>query len=120
MTAARRVYEAQNPRVQGLTRKRGDPGPNRAAARDFASGPRAVDRITDQRVSAMGEMHPDLMRPAGGKTAFDEGRLGLERTLDTIVRDRRFSLALGDHGHLLAVCGAAADVAGDLPGGWGW
>jgi hypothetical protein len=105
--------------VQGLTGKGGDQGTNWAAARDVASGTRAVNSIADQRISAMGEMHPDLMCSAGGKTAFDECRLRAERALDTIMRDRRLSSVLSDNGHLLAVRDAAADVADDLAGKWG-
>ena len=109
--------EAEQARVQGLTRKGGDPRTARAAAGDGAPGARAVDRIADHRVAAMGEMHPDLMGPAGGQTAFEERRLRVERALDTIARDRGFSPALPDNRHLLAVDGAAADIAGDLAGG---
>ena len=69
------MCEAEQTGVQGLTRKRRDPGPDRAAPCDRASGTRAVNRITDQWVSMMGEMHPDLMCSAGGKAAFDECRL---------------------------------------------
>ena len=86
--AAGGVGEAEQTRVQGLTGKCSDPGPMCAAARDSASGARAVDRIADQRVAAIGEVHPDLMGSAGGKTAFDEGRLSVERALDTIMSDR--------------------------------
>ena len=108
--------ETEQTRVQGLAGKRGDPGPNRATARDVASGARAIDRIADQRVSAMGEMYPDLMRSAGRKTAFNEGRLRAERAFDTIMRDRRLSPALPDNGHLLAIRDTATDVARDLSG----
>ena len=66
------MYEAEQTRMQSLTRKRRDLGPNLATARDAASGARAVNRIADQRVSAMGKMYPNLMRSAGGKTAFNE------------------------------------------------
>jgi len=66
------VYEAEQTRMQSLTRKRRDLGPNLTTARDAASGARAVNRIADQRVSAMGKMYPNLMRSAGGKTAFNE------------------------------------------------
>ena len=68
----------------------------------------------------MGEVHPDLMRSAGGKTAFDEGRLRVKRALDTIMSDRGLSPAFPDDGHLLAVDGAAADIAGDLSSERGW
>ena len=105
--------------MQGLTGKGGDQGTNRAAARDVASSTRAVNLIADQRISAVGEMHPDLMCSAGGKTAFEECRPRAERALDTIMRDRRLSSVLADNGHLLAVGDAAADVAGDLAGEWG-
>jgi len=114
------VGETEQTRVQGLTGKRDDPGPNRATARDVASGARAIDRIADQRVSAMGEMYPDLMRSAGRKTAFNEGRLRAERAFDTIMRDRRLSPAIPDNGHLLAIRDTATDVARDLSGERDW
>ena len=66
------MFEAEQTRMQSLARKCGDLGPNLATARDAASGTRAVYRIADQRVSAMGKMYPNLMRSAGGKAAFDE------------------------------------------------
>ena len=68
----------------------------------------------------MREMHPDLMRSAGAKTALDECRLRVKRPLDTIVGDRRLSPAFPNNSHFLAVRGAAADVAGDLSGERGW
>jgi hypothetical protein len=105
--------------VQGLTGKRGDPAPYRAAPLNGASATRAVDRITDQRMSTMGEMHPDLMCSAGGKTAFDKRRLRTERALYTIMRDCRPPLPLADKSHLFAVRGTAPDVAGDHAGVWG-
>ena len=64
----------------------------------------------------MGEVHPDLMRSAGGKTAFDKCRLRVVRALDTIMRDRGLSPAFADNGHLFAVDRAAADIADDLSG----
>ena len=100
--------------MQSLTGKLSDPGPNRAAARDGASSARAVYRIADQGVSAMSKMHPDLMCSACGKTALEKCRLGVERALDAIMRDRRFSSALPDNSHFLSVNNAAADVTGDL------
>src|ERR1700756_3692068 len=106
--------------MQGLTGKRSDPGPTRAAASDVSPGARAIDRIADHRVSAISEMHPDLMRSAGGETAFEERRLRVERTLYTIVCDRGLSPTIRDNSHLFAVDGAAADIAGDLSGGWCW
>ena len=105
--------------MQGLPGKCGDQSTSCATALDGASGARAVNRITNQWVSTMGEMHPDLMCSAGRETAFDERRLRAERALDTIMRDRRLSPVLADNGHLLAVGNAAADVAGDLAGRWG-
>jgi hypothetical protein len=72
------MHKAEQASVQGLSRKRRYPGPNRASARDGAPGAGAVNRIADQRVSAMGKVYPDLMRPAGGKTAFNKRRLRAE------------------------------------------
>src|SRR5262245_50209948 len=94
--------------MQGLSGKRGDQGTNCAAALDGASGTPAVNRITNQRVSTMGEMHPDLMCSAGREAAFD-----------AVMRDRRLSPVLPDNGHLFAVGNAPTDVAGDLTGRWG-
>src|SRR6516165_6740232 len=110
------MCEAERTRVQGLTGKGGDPGPNFAAARDPASGASAIKRISDQRMPAMGEVYPDLMRSPRREAALDEGRLVPEGALDKVSRDRRFSFALPDDGHLLAIRSAATDVLDDLAG----
>jgi len=62
----------------------------------------------------MGEVHPDLMRSTGGKTAFHECGLRAERPLDAIMRDPRLSSVFADYRHLLAVSNAAADVRDNL------
>ena len=103
--------------MQSLTGKGGDPRAGRAGVGAGAPGACAVKRIADQRVATMGEMDSDLMRPAGSETAFDECGRAPERALDTIARDRGFSPALPDDGHLLSVDGAAADVRRNLAGG---
>src|ERR1700730_5044683 len=106
--------EAEQARVQSLTRKRRNLASDADAPCDSAAGARTVKGIPDQRMAPMGKMNPDLMRSAGGQTAFETGRLRVKRMLDAITRNRRFAPAFPDHGHLLAVGGAAADVAGDL------
>src|SRR6516165_2847207 len=108
------MCEAEQARVQGLTWKGGDPGTTFAAARDSASRARPVKRIADQRMPAMGKMHSDLMRSPCREAALDKSRLRPEGSLDNITRDRRFSFALPDDGHLLAICTAATDVPYDL------
>src|SRR5580704_7824230 len=117
MPSAGGVVEAEPRGVQCLTREGGDTGAPFAAAADGAAGARAVDRVADQRVSAIRQMDADLMRPAGREPAFDERRLAAKGAQDAVARHRRLAPASGDDRHLLAVGGAAADVAGDLAGG---
>jgi hypothetical protein len=114
MLAAGGMGEAEQMRVQGLTRKPRYLGSDAAALPDSAPGARAIKGIPDQRVAAMGKMNPDLVGSAGGQTAFEAGRLRVKRMLDAIAGNRRLAPAFPDDGHLLAVGGAAADVAGDL------
>src|SRR5215472_12697284 len=113
------MCEPEEARVQSLTLKCSNPGAGWSTKSDRASGARAVEPITDQRVAAMSEMDTDLMGSAGGEAALDERRLRAERAFDPIARDRGFSPALSDDCHLLAVCRAAANIADDLSGGWG-
>jgi hypothetical protein len=47
MATAGRMHKAEQTSVQGLTRKRSDPGANRAGAGDVASGTCAVKPIAD-------------------------------------------------------------------------
>src|ERR1700740_1544321 len=108
------VDKAERSRVQGLPRKRTDLGADRSAPRKAPSCARAVDWVADQGVAAMSQMDPNLMCPTGGETASHERRMAAERALDAIARYGRFSSALVDHRHFLAVSGAAADIAGDL------
>ena len=110
------MCEAEQTRVQSLTGKGGDPVPNFPAARDAASGACAVKRIADQRMTTMSEVYPDLMRSPRREAALDERRARPEGALDTVSRDRRFSFALPDDGHLLAIGIAATDVLDDLAG----
>src|SRR6266436_2026250 len=114
MLPAGGMGEAEQARVQGLTSKRRNLASDPDAPRDSAPGARAVKGIPDQRMAPMGKMNPDLMRSAGGQTAFEAGRLRVKRMLDAIARVRRFAPAFPDDSHLLAVGGAAADVTGDL------
>ena len=69
------MSESEEARVQSLTLKCRNPGAGWSAKGDRASGARAVEPITDQRVPAMSEMDADLMGPAGRETALDERRL---------------------------------------------
>src|SRR5438445_2673348 len=103
MLPAGGVGEAEQARVQGLTRKRRNLASDAATPRDSPPGAGAVKRVPDQRMAAMGKMNPDLMRSAGGQTAFEAGRLRVKRMLDAIARARRFAPAFADDGHLLAV-----------------
>jgi hypothetical protein len=70
-------------------------------------------------MAAMGEMNPDLVRPARRETAFSKRCPDLERALDPIPSDRRFSPSFADDSHFFAIYDAAADVPGDLAHGWG-
>src|SRR5262249_9018583 len=106
--------EAEQMRVQRLTRKRRNLASDVAAARNCSPGARAVNGIPDQRMAPMGKMNPDLMRSAGGQTAFEAGRARVKRVLDAITGSRRLAPAFADDGHLLTVGGTAADVTGDL------
>src|SRR6266404_4882029 len=114
MLPAGGMGEAEQASVQGLTTKRRNLASDADAPRDSTPGARAVKGIPDQRMASMGKMNPDLMRSAGGQTAFEAGRLRVKRMLDAIARNRRFAPAFPDDGHLFAVSGAAADVAGNL------
>src|SRR6266478_680310 len=114
MLPAGGMGEAEQASVQGLATKRRNLASDADAPRDSTPGARAVKRIPDQRMAPMGKMNPDLMRSAGSQTAFEAGRLRVKRMLDAIAGNRRPAPAFADDGHLLAVGGAAADVAGDL------
>ena len=111
--------EAEQPGVQSLTRKGGNPRTYRACASGRPSGTCAVDRVADQRVAEMGEMNPDLMGPTRGKTAFNERSMSLERALNLVASDRRFPSSFPDDGHFFAVYGAATDIASYLASRWG-
>src|SRR5216683_6110817 len=111
--------EAEQPGMQGLTRKGGNPRARRASPSNGSSGARAVDRIADQGVAEMGEMNPDLMGPTRGETALNNRRIGMERALDPIASNSWFPSSFSDDGHFFAVRGAAANIAGDLAGRWG-
>src|SRR5438046_9528692 len=101
MLAAGGMGEAEQARMQGLTRKRGNLASDGDAPRDSAPGARSVKGIPDQGVATVGKMNPDLMRPPGGETAFEAGRLRVKRMLDAITRNRRFAPAFPADGHLL-------------------
>ncbi len=68
----------------------------------------------------MGEMNPDLMGPARGKTALNKRRMDMKRALDPIASDRWLSSSFSDNGHFFAVRGAAADIAGDFTHRGSW
>src|SRR5437868_2903290 len=99
MLPAGRMGEAEQARVQRLTRKRGNLTSDAATPPDSAPGARAVKGIPDQRVAAIGKMNPDLMRAAGGETAFKAGRPVVKRMLDEIAGDRRLAPAFPEDGH---------------------
>src|SRR5205807_5611898 len=100
----------------GRARRTGGPQTRRRA-----SGTAAVDRVADQRMAAMRQMHADLVGAAGQQPALDQRRPsrpgGAESALDPITGHCRLASSIGDHRHLLAVARAAADIAGDLAGG---
>ena len=76
------MREAEQPGVQGLTREGGNPLARRPIASDRSPGTRAIDRIADQRMSEMGEMNPNLVRPTRSQAAFDLRRMETECALD--------------------------------------
>src|SRR5271170_2635734 len=108
------MREAEQPGVEGLACERGNPLARRPSASDRSPGTRAIDRIADQRMSEMGEMNPNLVRPTRSQAAFDLRRMETECALDPVAGDRRFALFFRDDRHLFTVEVAAADVAGDL------
>jgi hypothetical protein len=63
--ATNRMYKAQQASVKGLPRKCGNSGVRCATSDDSTSGARAVNPITDEWVSSMGEVNPYLMRSSG-------------------------------------------------------
>ncbi len=65
MLAAGGVGEAEPAGMQRLAREIGDPRTQRTRAGDGAAGAGAIDRIADQRMTALGEMNADLMGAAG-------------------------------------------------------
>src|ERR1700693_6401649 len=103
MSAAGRMCEAEQPGMQGLTRKSGDLGRGLTATGGGAPGPGAIEGIADQRVGREGGVNPDLMGAAGGESAFDERRLAGERAQGAIAGESRLSPAVSDNGHLFAI-----------------
>ncbi len=72
--AGDRMDEAEQPRMQGLSREMRQ-FPRRAApmrASRGASGARAVGRVADQRMADMREVNPDLVGAAGQQSALDQ------------------------------------------------
>ena len=93
--------EAEQMRVQRLTRKRCNLASDPDAPRDNPPGARAVKGIPDQRMAPMGKMNPDLMRSAGGQTAFEASRLRVKQMLDAIGGNRRLAPAFDPLGRRL-------------------
>ena len=83
--------EAEPPGVQGLARESGDPGAEFARSGDSTAGARAINRVADQRVAEMRQMHADLVGAAGREAAFDQRRLAVERALDPVAGHRRLA-----------------------------
>ena len=73
--AGRRMGEAEQPGMQGLARKAGDLRAGRPVRATAAPGARAIDRIADQRMAEMREMHADLVGPAGQQAALEQRRV---------------------------------------------
>src|SRR5580658_6781296 len=98
------MAEAEQHRVQRLTRERGELSARLEREGTQAAGAAriAVNGIADQRVTRGAQMHADLMRAARRQAAFDERSDILESAEHAVTRDRRLS-ALAQHGHLLAV-----------------
>ena len=111
--------KAEQAGVQSLAREAGNLRAARPGLSDRSPGTGAIDWIADQRVAEMGEMNPDLVGPTRGQAAFDLRRVDVERSLDPIPGDRRFSSSFRNDRHLFAVHAAAPDVAGDLAHGRG-
>lgn len=76
----------------------------------------AVEGVAQQRMALGGQVHPDLVGAAGLEPAFQQADPLPGEVLQGPVAGRRWLAAAHDHGHLLAVARAAADVAGDLAG----
>src|SRR5262252_8960564 len=110
------MREAEPPGMQGLARKGDDALADRTGAGDRAPGTRAIDRIADQRMAEGGEMHADLMGSPCRKPALQERGMRLERALDPVAGDRRFSPSLPHDRHFFTVPRTAADIAGDFAG----
>src|SRR5580700_5054253 len=110
--------EAQQPRMQCLPRKAANHRTNRTGMGHCAPGAGAVNRIADQRMAAMRQMHADLVRAAGKELALEQRRTpippGSEAPLDPVASNRRLAPALANNGHLLAVDDTAADIAADF------
>ena len=80
--------KAEPPGVQRLARKAGDFARRPArCGRSAAAGARAIDRVADQRMADMRQMHADLVRAAGGEPAFEQRRRSVlpKRALDPIA-----------------------------------
>src|SRR5579872_232940 len=86
------MREAEQACVEGLARKRAEPGAllrvEPAGLARLARG--AVERVADQRVAAIGHMDANLMRPPGGEAALDKRDISQERVQHTVARERRF------------------------------
>src|ERR1700730_6567217 len=113
--------KAEQPGMKRLARKGHSRRAGWSQPRRRAAGAAAVNRVADQRMAVMRQMHTDLVGPASQQPALDQCRernaLGAESALDPIAGHRRLAAGSGDDRHLLAVRRAAPDIAGDLAGG---
>src|SRR5690348_3285774 len=106
------MRQAEQPSVQSLPPKTGNFMTNLASARTAAktppAGPCSVERVADQRMADMRQMHADLMGAPGQQATFDQRRGIGKPALDAISRHRGLAALPAYHRHLLAVDRAAA------------
>lgn len=112
------MKEAQLDRVQSLPPKilQGSAGGIREAGRLGLEGA-AIDGVAQERVPAMAQMHPDLMRAAGLQAAAQQrcDTVGTGQGFDPVMRDRLPPLAFADHGDLFTVVARAGEIRADRP-----
>src|SRR5689334_6836707 len=113
------MSEAEPSCMQRLAAQPGNLRADRADAVGRSSAAAAIDRITNQRVTQIGKVNPDLVGPPGGQAALDEGGLILKGALDPIMGNRGFSPSHPNDSHFFAVYRIAADVSRDLSRGPG-
>ena len=81
-----------------LPAKRSQPLAQRVRGAGRYREPTAVDRVADQRMAAPGEMHTNLVGPAGLEANADV-RMRAETLNDPVVGDRRLTVFVHRHAH---------------------